>query len=83
MPAIMIAPWMIKNIVWLDNPVSPFSAGLPNQYVHISAKNTRTRCGIEMKNLWRFLSEVTIRGNQLCGLLGPVFLLARWLYGSA
>jgi len=35
--AIMIAPWMIKNAVWLRNPVSPFFNDVfANPYIHVS-----------------------------------------------
>jgi len=76
----MVAPWMAKNWIWLNNPVSPFFNSLfPNPYVHVSFEKTYGRM---MRNYPGLEShrdiplEVTVRGNVLCGLLGPVFLLA-------
>src|SRR5260221_12424156 len=76
---LMIAPWMVKNTVWLNNPVSPFlNQVFPNPYIHISfekdyAHHMRT---YDLKNDRAIPLEVTVRGGALCGLLGPVFLLA-------
>jgi hypothetical protein len=78
--ALMIAPWMIKNTVWLDNPVSPFlNRVFPNRYIHVGfekeyAMLMRTFGGIESARAIPL--EVTTRGGALTGLIGPLFLLA-------
>ncbi len=77
--SIMIAPWAIKNALWLGNPVSPFfNAVFPNPYIRISFENDykkelRHYPGVKDAEI---PLEVTIRGDLLGGLLGPVFLLA-------
>jgi hypothetical protein len=75
----MIAPWVAKNWIWLDNPFSPFfNAAFPNPYVHISLEREWTHYlrTYEVKNAWTIPWEITVGGGALCGLLGPVFLLA-------
>ena len=78
--AAMMAPWLIKNIAWVDNPFSPFFNKLfPNPYIHISfeqnySANMRHYNGLE--NYWEIPMEAAVRGARLCGLLGPLFLLA-------
>ena len=76
--ATLILPWMLKNWIWLQNPVSPFlNTVFPNPYV---------RVGFEREYASQFrmfgvngYSEipmaVTVRG-QLAGIVGPLFLLA-------
>jgi len=77
--AIMIAPWMIKNAVWLGNPVSPFlSEFFPNPYIHLSVLKDYTEYlrHYDLTSNREIPLEVTVRGALLCGLLGPIFLLA-------
>jgi F5/8 type C domain-containing protein/dolichyl-phosphate-mannose-protein mannosyltransferase len=77
---LMVVPWIAKNWIVLGNPFSPFFNGLfPNPYVHVSfekeyAAAMRNYPGL--KSRWDIPLEVTVRGNVLGGLLGPVFLLA-------
>ena len=76
----MIAPWMIKNALWLDNPVSPFlNQVFPNPYISVSfekqyAHDMRHYGGL--RSDWDIPLEVTVRGAALGSLLGPMFLLA-------
>jgi hypothetical protein len=78
--AVMVAPWMIKNAVWLGNPVSPFlNQVFPNPYIHISfekdyAFDQRHYDGLKSDS--QIPLELTVRGAVLGGLLGPMFLLA-------
>src|SRR5882724_13662281 len=76
----MIAPWMIKNAVWVDNPVSPFlNRVFPNPYIHVSFEKeyaTLMRHYEGLKADRDIPLEVTLRGGALGGLLGPMFLLA-------
>jgi hypothetical protein len=77
---VMVAPWMVKNWIWVDNPFSPFlNDWFPNPYVHVAFEQDYLR---EMANWgglgsrWEIPLEVTVNGGRLNGLLGPVFLLA-------
>ncbi len=78
--AVMIAPWMIKDAVWLDNPVSPFfNQAFPNPYIHVSFEKDyayQLRHYDGLKSDSQIPLELTVRGWVLGGLLGPVFLLA-------
>lgn len=74
------APWLIRNWLWLGNPVAPFL----NKYF----PNTLYTPGLETAYLsdlrhvegfehwWRLPLDLTLYGAKLPGLLGPVFLLA-------
>ncbi len=77
---LLMAPWMLKNWLWVDNPFSPFFNKIfPNPYVHVSLEEEWTRYlrnYTDLKSHWDIPLEVTVRGGVLCGLLGPVFLLA-------
>jgi len=78
--ALMIAPWMVKNAVWLHNPVSPFfNRVFPNPYVHISLETDWSRDMRHyggLKNYSGIPLEVTVRGGMLGGVAGPAFLVA-------
>ncbi len=82
----MMAPWMAKNWIWLDNPFSPFFNRLfPNPYVHVSFEKTYSEMMRNYPGLtsrWEIPLEVTVRGTVLCGLLGPLFLLAPLALGG-
>jgi hypothetical protein len=75
---LVVAPWLIKNWLWLENPLAPFFNRLfPNPYVLASFEDTY-RQNLQMYHLtsrWQIPWDVTTRGT-LSGLLGPVFLLA-------
>ena len=79
--ALMIAPWMIKDWIWLDNPVSPFfNRAFPNPNVTISFED-EYRYNLRHFNggdglTWRIPIDLTITGNKVQGNLGPAFLLA-------
>ena len=76
----LMLPWMLRNLVWYDNPFSPFfNRWFPNPYIHISfeqayGRQLRNYPGLESR--WDIPLEVTARGGVLGGLLGPLFLLA-------
>jgi hypothetical protein len=76
--ALVIAPWMVKNIVVVHNPFAPFlNKYFRNPYFHISVeeeylRSMRTYSGVTLRE---FPVEVTMKGTRLTGLLGPVFLL--------
>lgn len=73
-----IAPWLIKNALWMDNPVTPFANRLfPNPYVHASFEKEYA----QYQRIYTLTSykqiplEVTVKGALLCGFFGPLFLL--------
>jgi hypothetical protein len=78
--AVSILPWMLKNWIWLGNPVSPFFNKIfPNPFVYIAFEQEYTRMmrvyeGIS--SYWQIPREVTIGGGPLAGFLGPAFVLA-------
>jgi hypothetical protein len=77
--ALMIAPWILKNWIYVHNPIAPFANDVfRNPYVHVSKEKEWTewlrRYGVE--NLWTLPVEVTVDGGQTQGIIGPIFLLA-------
>jgi hypothetical protein len=75
---LFILPWMVKNWVWVDNPVSPFANRLfPNRYMHISFEEDYRRA-LRIYGLTSYRQiplQVTVQGDILSGFLGPLFLL--------
>ncbi|MCC6536991.1 MAG: hypothetical protein IT162_05545 [Bryobacterales bacterium] len=78
--ALWIAPWLLKNAIVVGNPVSPFANRVfRNPYVHVAFEEfyrQHMRNYDFLQSHWDIPLEVTVRGQALCGLLGPVFLLA-------
>jgi hypothetical protein len=75
---VFILPWLIKNALWVDNPVSPFANRLfPNPYVHVSFEEgyIAGEQSYGLKNRSEIPLQVTIKGDVLHGFLGPLFLL--------
>jgi 4-amino-4-deoxy-L-arabinose transferase-like glycosyltransferase len=80
--AFLIAPWLIKNTLFVGNPVAPFfNEVFPNPHFTLSWENG-------YRNYFRSYShspegypwytyplELTTRGARLGGLAGPIFLL--------
>ncbi|MEO8661403.1 MAG: hypothetical protein ABI693_23235 [Bryobacteraceae bacterium] len=78
MACLMIAPWMIKNAIVVANPVSPFlNSVFPNPYVHVSFERQWSEYlrHYDLTDRRQIPLEVTVRGQQLSGLVGPIFLL--------
>jgi hypothetical protein len=76
--AVMVLPWMIKNWLWVQNPLSPFfNHFFPNPYVTSSFEvGFRHDLAIyDLPSRWMIPWAVTISG-RLAGVLGPIFLLA-------
>jgi hypothetical protein len=74
---VMAAPWLIRNWLWLGNPVSPFFNRLfPNPYTHISFEEDYRRYfhTYGLPSLKPLLWILTVHG-ELGGALGPLFLL--------
>jgi hypothetical protein len=75
---LLIAPWMVKNWLWVQNPVSPFfNHWFPNPYVTTAFEREYTDYlkHYDLSSLRQIPMQVTTYG-ALSGLLGPVFLLA-------
>ncbi len=75
---VFIAPWLIKNWIWMDNPLSPFANRLfPNPYVHVSFEDAcrRSMQLYDLKSRWEIPLQLTIKGDLLVGFFGPLFLL--------
>lgn len=75
---VMVAPWMIKDWVVVDNPLAPFlNKYFRNPYVHVQFEKQYAEylSHYEVQNKWTLPLEVTIRGQKTTGIIGPVFLL--------
>jgi hypothetical protein len=80
-PACLIAaPWVIRNWLWVGNPVAPFAnAWFPNPYYHAGMEHLYTESlghYIEIKNNWQIPLQLTLRGGFVGGMFGPTLLLA-------
>lgn len=74
---IMAAPWLLKNWIWLGNPLSPFlNRVFPNPFTHITFEDEYRRYlrSYDFPDLRPWFWMVTVKG-QLGGQIGPVFLL--------
>lgn len=76
--AVPVLPWMIKNWLWVGNPLAPFfNHYFPNPYLTEVFENGYMRqfAMYGLTSRWQIPMEVTTYG-RLNGLLGPVFLLS-------
>ncbi|MFN7932869.1 MAG: hypothetical protein U0R19_06050 [Bryobacteraceae bacterium] len=77
--AVMMLPWMAKNWIIVDNPLSPFfNKYFPNEYIHISFEQEyveRMKNYGEPKSLSEIPLDLTLHGAKFAGMLGPVFIL--------
>ncbi len=75
---LFIAPWLLKNWMWVDNPVSPFANRLfPNPFVHVSFEEGYLKAlrSYGLSSYWQIPMQLTVRGDLLTGFFGPLFLL--------
>ena len=75
---VFILPWMIKNWMWVGNPISPFGNRIfPNRYVHVSFEDDYRRIlrRYSLTSYNELPLQITVLGEKLTGLLGPLFLL--------
>jgi hypothetical protein len=75
---LLIVPWIIKNWLWVQNPVAPFfNNWFPNPYVSTSFEKEYLDylTHYDLSSLRQIPMQVTTLG-ALQGVLGPVFLLA-------
>jgi hypothetical protein len=76
--AVVITPWLVKNWIYLHNPVAPFfNRQFPNPYVMAGFEDSyrKVMAMYQLKSHWEIPMQVTTYGS-LSGVLGPVFLLA-------
>jgi len=77
--AAMMLPWMIKDWIYLGDPIAPFGASIfrnPNMHVSSLREWAEYLRNYDLPDKWKLPLELTVRGGQLQGLLGPVFLAA-------
>lgn len=77
--SLFILPWMVKNWLWLANPLSPFANRyFPNPYVHVSFEEDYRRfLGTYGLTSYRQIPyQLTVQGEALTGFFGPLFLLS-------
>jgi hypothetical protein len=75
----MIAPWMIKNWIYVQNPVAPFANTIfrnPNIHISFEREIGETLRRYNLPNKWTLPLEVTVRGDKTGGIIGPIFLAA-------
>jgi hypothetical protein len=78
-PLVFILPWMLKNWIWVGNPVSPFAnRWFPNPYVHASFEaDYRTLMRHQQVQSWHEIPmQLAVKGTAVGGIVGPCFLLA-------
>jgi hypothetical protein len=80
--AVFVAPWLIKNAVFIGNPVAPFFNHIfPNPHFTVSWENGYRNYFQSYSHSpegypWHsYLLELTVYGQRLGGLAGPIFLL--------
>ena len=74
----MVLPWMLRNAIWIGNPLAPFfNRWFPNPYITPAFESSYLQHfqRYDLARLWQIPLQVTTYGH-LGGLLGPVFLLA-------
>jgi hypothetical protein len=75
---LFIAPWLMKNWIWVDDPFSPFANKLfPNPYTHVlfEQEYRQMEQTYGLTNRWQIPWQVTVKGDILAGFFGPLFLL--------
>ena len=76
--AVLALPWMVKNWLWLGNPVAPLmNRWFENPYFHVSFEDA-FRANFRhytLTSLWQLPWAATVTG-EVGGQLGAVFLLA-------
>jgi hypothetical protein len=77
--AVMAGPWLVRNWVWLRNPVAPFlNAWFPNAYWTATAEH-QYMAGLKeyppFPSNFDFVMQLTVLGGLIPGMIGPAFLL--------
>jgi hypothetical protein len=76
--SILVLPWMLKNWIFVGNPLAPFfNRYFPNPHVTAAFESSYIRqfALYDLSSRWQIPIEVTTYG-RLGGLLGPIFLLS-------
>jgi hypothetical protein len=79
--AVMAGPWILRNWIWLGNPLAPFfNRWFPNPYYHpgmeaIYVEQLR-HYSDKIKHLIQIPVQLTVKGGLVDGMVGPAFLLA-------
>jgi hypothetical protein len=77
--AVMAAPWLVRNWLWLGNPFAPFlNSWFPNAYWTAPAEHqylVGLREYPSFNSHWDFLLQLTVLGGLVPGMIGPAFLL--------
>lgn len=78
--AIVAVPWLLRNWIWLGNPVAPFlNAWFPNPYYTTDLERgylAGLREYPHFKHYWDLPLDFILFGRVLPGFIGPGFLLA-------
>ncbi len=77
--AALIAPWLIRNWIWVGNPLAPFfNRWFPNPYYHTGMEKIYLellRQYTDIKHFSQIFTQLTMRGGLVGGMVGPLFLL--------
>ena len=76
---VMVAPWAVKNWIYVRNPIAPFGNGIfRNPFVHVifEVEYAKVLRGYGVDNKWTLPLEVTVRGEKTTGVIGVTFLAA-------
>ena len=76
--SVLILPWVLKNWIWMSNPLAPFfNHYFSNPYVSeaFEAGYIHQFALYDLASRWQIPMQVTTYG-RLGGLLGPIFLLS-------
>jgi hypothetical protein len=78
--AVLVLPTLVKNAIVVHNPVAPFfNRVFPNPNVHVPFEDQyreQQRTYHAIRSAWEIPWQLTVSGQKLQGLVGPVFLLA-------
>lgn len=75
---LMAGPWIARDWIWYQNPVAPFAnAVFRNPYVHVNFEQEYSEKlrHYGLPGLRPLALEVTTRGANVQGIIGPAFLL--------
>jgi hypothetical protein len=77
--ALMILPWMVKNWLYLHDPIAPLGTAIfRNANLHVSAIKEWEEYlrNYDLPSKWKLPIALTVRGTLVQGILGPIFLAA-------
>ncbi len=77
--ALIVLPWLLKDWLWVGNPVSPFfNRVFPNPYIHVAFEEDYRSYfrHYDLASFRPLFRMVTVSGGPGGGEIGPLFLLA-------